>query len=127
MKRPNRKQHGAAIIAALVLLTVIVITFGAMLQQLAATQRAARTAGRKLQAQWLAESALERAIAKHGADPKYDRVEFRYNRLGQVSERKDQLQTIHAYDYDKLGRLSQDRVTAFGAGVDQTVKRIGRT
>lgn len=71
MKHPNHKRRGAALVAALVLLTVIVIMLGAMLQQLAATQRAARTAGRKLQAQWLAESALERAIVKRHADPTY--------------------------------------------------------
>ena len=71
MKLSNNRRRGAALLAALVLLTVIVIMFGAMLQQLAATQRAARNAGRKLQAQWLAESALERAIAKRSADPKY--------------------------------------------------------
>ncbi|MBK9140572.1 MAG: hypothetical protein IPM17_17760 [Verrucomicrobia bacterium] len=29
--------------------------------------------------------------------------------------------------YDKLGRLLHDRVTAFGVGIDQTVKRITRS
>jgi hypothetical protein len=37
---------------------------------------------------------------------------------------KDQNETVHAYDYDKLGRLTQDRVTALGSGVDGAVRRI---
>ncbi|MCI0534888.1 MAG: glucosaminidase domain-containing protein [Verrucomicrobiales bacterium] len=44
-----------------------------------------------------------------------------------MKEIKDQLQTVHALEYDKLSRLIHDRVTAFGSGVDQTVKRISRT
>lgn len=71
MTNLNKKRRGGAIVAALVLLTIILITGGAMLQQLAATQRAARLAGRKVQAQWLAESALDRALAKRRTDPEY--------------------------------------------------------
>jgi RHS repeat-associated protein len=62
-----------------------------------------------------------------GGDDAYDRVEFRYNRQGQLKEKKDQAGTTHSYDYDKLGRWTQDRVTAFGTNIDQAVKRIGRT
>jgi len=51
----------------------------------------------------------------NGADTVYDRMEYKYNRLGQTVEMKDQAGTVHAYDYDKLGRPTQDRVTAFGS------------
>ncbi len=66
-------------------------------------------------------------ILGNGSDGTYDRVEIKYNRLGQLIERKDQNTTVHAYDYDKLGRATQDRVTAFGTGVDNAIKRISRT
>ncbi len=56
-----------------------------------------------------------------------DHVEMKYNRLGEVREVKDQLGTIHTLSYDKLGRLTDDDVTTFGTGVDQTIKKISRT
>jgi hypothetical protein len=34
---------------------------------------------------------------------------------------------VHAYDFDKLGRQTQDRVTALGADIDAAVRRIDRT
>src|SRR3954467_1966029 len=40
-----------------------------------------------------------------GGDDTYDRVEYRYNRLGEMVEMKDQNETVHRYDYDGLGRL----------------------
>jgi YD repeat-containing protein len=63
----------------------------------------------------------------NGDDGIYDRVEYQYNRLGEVKEIKDQQQTIRVLEYDKLGRLVQDRVTALGSGVDGAVRRISRT
>ncbi len=56
-----------------------------------------------------------------------DQVKFEYNRLGQIRKQTDQLGSIHTVEYDKLGRLSHDRVTTFGTGVDQSVQRISRT
>ena len=38
----------------------------------------------------------------NGTDGIYDRVEHRYNRLGQVKETKDQNGTVHALEYDAL-------------------------
>ncbi len=54
-------------------------------------------------------------------------MELKYNALGEVSERKDNNQSVHDYDYDDLGRLVNDRVTSFGTGVDNGVKRISRS
>ena len=56
-----------------------------------------------------------------------DQVKLAYNRQGAIKLQTDQAGTVHALDYDKLGRLSHDRVTTFGTGVDQTVKRITRS
>ena len=62
-----------------------------------------------------------------GTDAVYDRIEFKYDRQQRVTEVKDQQQTVHAFDFDALGRQTQDRVTALGSGVDGTVRRIATT
>lgn len=56
-----------------------------------------------------------------------DRVEYRYDRLGELTEQKNQDGTTHGYGYDGLGRLLADKVTAFGSGIAQAVKAIGRS
>lgn len=56
-----------------------------------------------------------------------DLVKYKYNRQGQVIEMTDQNGTVHAYDFDKLGRQTQDRVTTLASGVDGAVRRIGST
>ncbi len=65
-------------------------------------------------------------LLSNGTDGFYDRVEFTYNRLGQVTQRQDQRQTVHQMSYDALGRLTDDAVTGLGTA-DPTVRRIGRT
>lgn len=65
--------------------------------------------------------------AKVYPDSSTDRVEYGYNRLGQVRESTDQNGTVRALDYDKLGRLIHDRVTTLGTDVDGTVRRISRS
>ena len=39
----------------------------------------------------------------------------------------DQRGCVHTYDYDAWGRLTADRVTTSGTGVDATILCIGRT
>src|SRR5438552_3209253 len=63
----------------------------------------------------------------NGSDGIYDRVEFKYNRVGEVKEKKDQLQTVHTLDYDALGRFAHDRITTLASGVDNAVLRVSRT
>jgi len=62
-----------------------------------------------------------------GVDGVYDRVEYGYNRQGERIRKKDQNETVHAYEYDRLGRPTEDRVTAVGSGVDDAVRRIATT
>ncbi len=38
---------------------------------------------------------------------------------------RDPNETVHLYEYDLLGRQTQDRVVAFGDDIDQAIKRIG--
>jgi YD repeat-containing protein len=59
------------------------------------------------------------------ADAEIDSAER--NPKGKPAERRRVSQTVHTYDRDKLGRLLHDRITAFGTGIDQTVKRISIT
>ena len=56
-----------------------------------------------------------------------DRVEYGYNRQAERIRKKDQNETVHAYEYDRLGRPIEDRVTAVGSGVDDAVRRIATT
>ncbi|MFZ5832820.1 MAG: hypothetical protein ACOY3P_22265 [Planctomycetota bacterium] len=56
-----------------------------------------------------------------------DRVEYTYNRLGEVIEKKDQNGTVHQYARDGRGRPTADKITTLGAGVDGAVRRIART
>jgi RHS repeat-associated protein len=62
-----------------------------------------------------------------GTDGVYDRIEFKYDRQQRVTEVKDQQETVHAFDFDALGRQTQDRVTTLGSGVDNAVRRISTT
>ncbi len=60
----------------------------------------------------------------NGSDGIYDRVEYAYNRLGRITGSRDQNGTVRAFNYDGRGRLTIDRVTTLGAGVDGAVRRI---
>ena len=63
----------------------------------------------------------------NGTDGTYDRIEYTVNIQGDRLERKDQNGTIHAYDYDKMGRVTHDRVTTLGTRVDGAVRRVSTT
>lgn len=56
-----------------------------------------------------------------------DAITFSYNRQNQKSRLTDQQETVHLYDYDKLGRKTQDRVITLGTGVDGAIRRIAST
>jgi len=55
------------------------------------------------------------------------RTEYRYNRQKQVVESHDANGTVHAFDFDKLGRPVQDRVTSAGPGIADDILRIETT
>ncbi|MBI1248152.1 RHS repeat-associated core domain-containing protein [bacterium] len=56
-----------------------------------------------------------------------DVILFAYNRQQQKTSMTDQNGTVHIYEYDKLGRMTQDRVTTLGSDVDDSVRRIATT
>jgi len=62
-----------------------------------------------------------------GTDNTYDRAEHKYNRQSQIKQTKDQNATVHDFDFDKLGRVTHDRITTLGSGVDGAVRRTSTT
>ena len=57
----------------------------------------------------------------------YNRVEYQRNRQGEVTQFKDQNQTVHDYEYDGLGRLTKDTASSLGTNIDGAVRRIERS
>lgn len=75
----------------------------------------------------LATSTLKRKEIYPDSVDSDDVIKFTYNRQQQVTTVTDQQGTVHSYDFDKLGRPTQDRVTTLGSGVDNAVRRIATT
>lgn len=67
--RDSRK--GLTVVAVIVCLVVLLMLSGVILKVAAARRLVARQLERKVQADWLAESGLERAIGRLAADPAY--------------------------------------------------------
>ena len=64
-------------------------------------------------------------LAQKVTYPEGGEIEFDYNRQNQEIEMTDQNDTVHDYEYDKLGRKTEDRITlAAGSNVDDSVLRI---
>ena len=75
----------------------------------------------------IAISTLKRAEVYPDSVDQSDRITFEYNRQRQVTKTTDQQGTTHEFDFDKLARQVQDRVTTLGTGVDASVRRIAST
>jgi Tfp pilus assembly protein PilX len=67
----SRKRQGAVLAVALVTLLVVTILAGTVLRSYLQAHRQLRREQEQLQAQWLAEGAIARAIAQLGRDPDY--------------------------------------------------------
>lgn len=72
----------------------------------------------------IASSLLKRAEIYPDSVDDDDKITFSYNRQRQVRQITDQNGTVHGFDFDKLGRMTQDRVTTLGTGVDGAIRRI---
>ena len=68
---PIRGRRGAVLMAALVYLVLALMVLGSLMGLASARRARARMEERRLQAEWLAESGLERAAAKLAAAPDY--------------------------------------------------------
>ena len=60
-------------------------------------------------------------MLQNGASGVVDRVEYRYNRQGEVMDRRDQNGTVRNFAYDNLGRVVWDWASTIGTGVDGTI------
>ena len=72
----------------------------------------------------LASNDLLQAVVYPDAKDVTDRVSYAYNRQGEAIAMTDQNGTRHEYDYDGLGRRTEDRVTTVGTGVADAVRRL---
>ena len=72
----------------------------------------------------VASSLLKRKEIYPDSVDSSDVILFSYNRQRQQTSVTDQNGTVHEFDFDKLGRQTQDRVTTVGTGVDGAVRRI---
>jgi len=88
------------------------------------TQITTYTYGTTLADSDIATSQLFRQVAYPDSTSESDLVKISYNRQGQETTITDQSGTIHTFEYDALGRRTDDRVTTLGTGVDGAVRRI---
>ncbi|QGQ25646.1 hypothetical protein F1728_24495 [Gimesia benthica] len=94
---------------------------------LSGNQTTTYTYGTTLSDSEIATTTLKRSETYPDSEDSSDVIFFKYNRQNQITEIQDQGNTVHSYDFDKLGRQTQDRVTALGTGVDGAVRRIATT
>ncbi|MES2790054.1 MAG: RHS repeat-associated core domain-containing protein [Planctomycetota bacterium] len=83
--------------------------------------------GTSLSDSGLATSILKRQEIYPDSVDEGDVIRFAYNRQRQVTQVTDQGGTVHQYDFDLLGRQTQDRITALGTDVDSAILRIETT
>ena len=69
--RMKPRRRAVIMVGVIVCLIVMTLMFGAIVRGLIADGRRSRSLERSLQSMWLAESGLERAIARMAADPTY--------------------------------------------------------
>lgn len=94
---------------------------------LTGNQTSTYTYGTTLSDSEIATSILKRSETYPDSVDSSDRISFKYNRQSQISEVQDQGNTVHSFDFDKLGRQTQDRITTLGTGVDGAIRRIETT
>lgn len=81
---------------------------------------------RLLRAKIYPESDDRPAPLDSGPDGVYARLEYTYNRQGDVVQFTDADGTVHNYEYDKAGRLIEDRATTIASHLDTGICRISR-
>jgi Tfp pilus assembly protein PilX len=71
IRRTARSSRGLTVVAVLVCLIIITLVSGSVLKIGLAQRELARAQERRLQAEWLAESGAQRALARFAADSTY--------------------------------------------------------
>jgi RHS repeat-associated protein len=94
---------------------------------LTGNQTTTYTYGTTLSDSEIATSMLKRSETYPDSIDSSDVISFKYNRQSQITETQDQGNTVHSFDFDNLGRQTQDRITTLGTGVDGSILRIATT
>ncbi|MGC3967595.1 MAG: RHS repeat-associated core domain-containing protein [Pirellulales bacterium] len=75
----------------------------------------------------LANNRLLRSVVYPDSSNSGDRVLYTYDRQAKKTSFSDQNGTVHEYNYDRLGRRTDDRVTTLGSTIDATCCRLSTT
>jgi Tfp pilus assembly protein PilX len=73
LKSQIRTRRGAVLVSVLVCLLVVVLLLGLLVQSIIARQRQMRAEEQRSQAEWLADSAVERGAAKLRMDAEFEK------------------------------------------------------
>ena len=73
MQKPRRyrRRRAAILIGVLIAVTVVALLIGSVMRTVVMHHRRARTFDRRLQSMWLADSGLQRALARLSVDAEY--------------------------------------------------------
>jgi Tfp pilus assembly protein PilX len=71
LARTHKSRRGMTVVAVLICLIVITLIGGALVKVASAQRKLVRAQEHRLQAEWLAESGAQRALARLDADPGY--------------------------------------------------------
>ncbi|MDB5334827.1 MAG: repeat-associated core domain protein [Planctomycetaceae bacterium] len=80
--------------------------------------------GTTLEDSQLASSLLKREEIYPDSEDEDDVIRFSYNRQSETIKVTDQGGTAHEFDFDRLGRQIEDRVTSLGTDVGDAILRI---
>lgn len=108
--RPNLKRRGLTSVAVLVCLLVLTLVSGVLVKQGVAYRRQVRAQERRLQAEWLAESGVDRALARLAAKPGYkgERWEIAAEALGRPALVTIEVVPPSAESKDRVVRVRAD-------------------
>lgn len=107
---PKSKRRGLTAAAVLVCLMVVTIVSGVLVKQGVAYRERVRAQERRLQAEWLAESGVERAFSRLAAKPDYagERWEIAAEALGQPAVVTIEVDPPSAQNEERVVRVQAD-------------------
>jgi type II secretory pathway component PulK len=94
MRQPNRFRRGAILAVALATLLVVTLVAGVILRGYLQAHRQLRREQDQLQAQWLADSAIARALARRKLDASYAGETWRVELSRATGEKASGIATI---------------------------------
>lgn len=120
MKRWRKRRGGALVIALLTLLVVMLMSASVLRSILAVRRQAARTAA-ALQAAWLAESALDRAVVRMASEADYSGELWKVEIADASGQPIAAVAQIDVKTNDDGRRRIQARVEMAGVAIEKTM------